>query len=84
MERRRENPHKSYVKVRCDCEIGGKSIPIKFKTEDGDPVMIDRITDVRQAASTKAGGCGTRYTCMIQGREIYLFHDRNDWFIEND
>ncbi len=42
MERRRENPHKSYVKVRCDGEIGGKNIPIRLKTEDGDPVVIDR------------------------------------------
>jgi uroporphyrinogen decarboxylase len=53
MERRRENPHKSYVKVRCDHEFGGKIVPIKFRTEDGDPVMIDRITDVQVALARR-------------------------------
>ena len=30
----------------------------------------------------KAGGQGVRYTCRIGGREIYLFHDRDHWFVE--
>jgi hypothetical protein len=31
----------------------------------------------------KAGGVGMRYTCVIDGRESYLFYeDKNFWFVE--
>ena len=81
---RRDNPHKVYVKVRCDCDFDGQIRPIMLRTEESRPLKIDRITDVRMAASTKAGGCGIRYTCMIDGHELYLFHDRDWWFVEKD
>ena len=64
--------------------IGGKIIPIRFKTEDGDPGIIDRITNVRQRRRSKSVGEGWGGDCMIGGRQIYLSHDRNDWSIEND
>lgn len=63
-----------------------------IRTEEGDVVKIDRILDVRQAPALKVGGQGVRYTCQIPQqsaddapgaeREIYLFYDRNQWFIE--
>ena len=43
-----------------------------------------KITDVRPAASERTGGHGIRYTCRVQGKQIYLFHDRDLWFIEAD
>ena len=80
----RSNPHKAFVKVRADHEIGGRIIPLKFREADGEPVIIDRILDIRPAPSLKAGGQGIRYTCRVRDREIYLFHDRDLWFIERD
>lgn len=41
--------------------------------EDGTKYNVDRILDVRQAASLKAGGCGIRYTVRICGRERLFF-----------
>ena len=76
-------PAKIEVKVRCDWEIGGKIVPLMFRSEDGPVVKIDRILDVREAASTKAGGCGTRYTCRVRGRELYLFREEEQWFVVN-
>ena len=84
MATRRESPHKVYVKVRADFDFDGKLIPLLFRTEDGAPQRIDRVLDVRPAASLKAGGQGIRYTCRVRDREIYLFHDRDLWFIERD
>lgn len=78
------SPLKVYVKVRCDWGLDGTIVPLMFRSEDGPIVKIDRILDVRQAASTKAGGCGTRYTCRVRGREMYLFRDENEWFIVNE
>ena len=50
--------------------------------EDGRKFPIDRVMDVRQAASLKAGGQGMRYTCRIAGKEVYLFCDEGKWFLE--
>lgn len=78
----RRNPEKIYVKVRADHLPDGRILPLMFRSEDGDAVRIDRILDVREAPSLKKGGQGTRYTCRIGAHEIYLFHDRDRWFVE--
>ena len=39
---------------------------------------------VRQAASRKAGGQGTRYVCEVEGGIAVLFHDEPYWFIEQE
>ena len=84
MAARRESAHKIYVKVRADFDFDGKLRPLLLRTEDGAPQRIDRVLDVRPAASLKAGGQGIRYTCMIQGQPLYLFYDEPHWFIEAD
>ena len=44
---------------------------------------IQKVTDVRRAASLKAGGSGIRYTCIVDGKESHLFYeDNNMWFME--
>jgi len=43
---------------------------------------VDRVLDVRPAASLKAGGAGTRYTVRIRGRQTYLFREEDRWFVE--
>ena len=53
-----------------------------FKDEKGEIVRIDRILDVCEAPALKKGGQGTRYTCRIGDHELYLFHDRDKWFVE--
>ena len=73
---------KEYVKVRADFTLDGRLVPLKFRAEDGLPQVIDRIIDVRPAPSLKAGGQGTRYTCRVGERLIYLFNNRNRWFTE--
>ncbi len=74
---------KTYVKVRADFTPEGQIVPLKFRTEDGMPCLIDRIIDIRPAPSLKAGGQGTRYTCRVGEKLIYLFNDRNRWFTES-
>ncbi len=79
----RRNPQKIYVKVRADHMPDGSTRPLMFRSEDGPAVRIDRVTDVREAPSLKAGGQGVRYTCLVQGRTLYLFHDEPYWFVED-
>lgn len=80
----RKNPAKIYVKVRADHLLDGTIRPLMFRAEDGAPYRIDRVLDVREAPSLKAGGQGVRYTCMVDGRQLYLFYDEPYWFIEAD
>ena len=55
----------------------------KTRWEDGRKYEITRVKDKRRAASTRAGGVGERYTCVVDGKEIFLFYeDNNMWFME--
>ena len=61
----------------------GTCFPKSFRWEDGQVYEIERVKDVRRAASLKAGGVGMRYTCVIGGQEKHLFYeDNNMWFME--
>lgn len=74
---------KIYVDVNARFSKDGRMIPISFIWKDGRTYEIQRIKDVRRAASLRAGGVGMRYTCIIDGRESYLFYeDNNMWFVE--
>ena len=82
--RRPENPCRRYVKVRADFGLDGSIRPLLFRGEDGPVFRIDRILDVRQAASLKAGGQGIRYVCEVEGGIAVLFHDDPYWFVERE
>lgn len=74
---------KKYVEVTAVFSEEGKVKPLSIHWNDGRKFEIDRVTDIRRAASLKAGGVGTRYTCMISGRSSYLFYeDGGKWFVE--
>lgn len=80
MEPRR--PCKVIVPVRAEFDTEGMLTPISFVWEDGTRYTIDKVLDVRRAASLKAGGAGIRYTCLVRGKQTYLFLDEDRWFME--
>lgn len=75
------NPNKYYTNVKVLFDTEGNIIPLSI-TYDEREFEIDRVTDVRPAASLKSGGAGIRYTCYIDGRKSYLFLEENRWFAE--
>jgi hypothetical protein len=81
---------KVYVPVNAIFEADGTMIPTDLIWEDGRKYHIDRVLDVRRAAA-KSGGHGDRYTIRVNGRQSYLFFERNivlqgnnigQWFVE--
>lgn len=75
--------NKVYVEVNVDFTSDGRMLPKKMVWTDGHVYEIQKVTDVRRAASLKAGGVGQRYTCIIDGKESHLFYeDNNLWFVE--
>ena len=73
---------KVFVKVLAEFDLQGQLAPRILYWEDGRKFKIDRILDVRRAASLKVGGSGMRYTCRIQGKPVYLFLDGSQWYME--
>ncbi len=60
----------------------GSVLPEKIIWDDGREFIVDRVLDIRPAASTKGGGMGLRYLCRINSKERYLFLDDYIWFVE--
>ena len=65
-------------------------MPAMLKWKDGTIYEIDRVLDVRRAAS-EAGSMGIRYTVRIMGRERRLFFEdtysetgKPRWFVESE
>lgn len=73
---------KVYVSVTVKYDEAGNARPLCIEWADGRVFEVDRLLDVRRAASLKVGGQGIRYTCRICGRETYLFEDENRWYVE--
>ncbi len=74
---------KVYVDVLADFTPEGLMTPREIRWEDGRRFEITRVTDIRRAASLRAGGTGVRYTCLIGTREHYLYYEENyRWFVE--
>ncbi len=72
---------KQYVEVYAKFDTEGNIKPLAIKIGD-DKYEVDRIKDIRPAASLKSGGAGIRYTCSVEGRLTYLFLEETRWFIE--
>lgn len=70
-----------YLTVVAEHRPDGSIRPLKIQYEEK-WYEIDRVIDVRPAASLKMGGQGNRYTCRILGRQVYLFCDDGLWFLE--
>lgn len=75
------NPDKHYTEVKALFDTDGKIIPLSMTYNECE-YEIDRITDIRPAASLKSGGAGIRYTCMVDGKLTYLFLEDTKWFYE--
>ncbi len=73
---------KEYVSVTARFDTDGNLLPLTLHWKDGRSFEIDRILDIRYAASLKAGGAGIRYSCRIAGKERYLFLEENRWFVD--
>jgi hypothetical protein len=80
------NDVKIYVDVMEKRTKDGRLIPISFVWEDGSEYDIDKVLDVRNAASLKAGGAGVRYTVKVRKKETFIYLEEDGgvlrWFME--
>jgi len=83
-------PRRVYVEMLLKCSLDGTITPAAIKWEDGHTYEVDRVLDVRRAASA-AGSMGIRYTVRIMGQEKLLFYEdtysetgKPRWFVESE
>jgi len=83
------HPRRIYVELLARYSPDGTMMPAMLKWEDGTLYEIDRVLDVRRAAS-EAGSMGIRYTVRILGKERRLFFEdtysetgKPRWFVES-
>lgn len=75
---------KVYVQVNADFNPDGLMLPRELIWEDGEKYIIDRVINIEQAATMKAGGQGDRYTILVRGHKSYLFFERSSDLIGNN
>lgn len=73
---------KIYLEVNAKFDLDGTVRPTSIIWEDGRVFTVDRVLDVRRAASLKAGGVGVRYICRICGKIVMLWNEEGKWFME--
>ncbi len=73
---------KEYVSITAKFDSDGNLLPVALHWKDGRNFSIDKILDIRYAASLKEGGAGIRYKCKIMGQVKYLFLEENRWFVD--
>ena len=83
-------PQRIYVEMRVNFSEDGTMRPVHIKWKDGLVYEIDRVLDVRRAASA-AGSMGIRYTVKIMGQERRIYFEdtysdtgRPRWFVETN
>jgi len=84
------NPKRVYVEILVRYKKDGTMVPAFLLWEDGETYEIDRVLDVRRAAS-EAGSMGVRYTVRIMGQKRRLFFEdiytdtgKPRWFVESE
>lgn len=74
--------HKVYVSVQAEFDPDGQVMPKSILWTDDRVYEIDRVLDMRRAASRKVGGHGILYLVRIQGKITNLFREEDRWFVE--
>jgi len=75
--------YKKYINVLTMIDKQGRMVPKAISWDNGAEYVIDRVLEVRNAASVVGGG-GVLYRCRILGEERNLFFERTRWFIESE
>lgn len=73
---------KRYVDVDVHFDSSGNVRPKYIYWDEGKKYEVEHVYDVREAASTKAGGQGLRFTVRVLNKETYIYYENPAWFVE--
>ena len=66
--------------------VGGGMRPLCIVWEDGRKYPIDHVKFAERAPARVSSVLPLRFTCMISGRERYLYYEEAErrWFVERE
>lgn len=73
---------KRYVPVVVRFDAEGQLRPLEIEFDEEHKYTVDRVLDICRAACQTVGGVGVRYTVRVQGKERYLWLEKDRWFVE--
>lgn len=73
---------KIYVKVKATFDCDGNLLPEQIIWENNRAFPIERVSDIRYMRPAGLDDQELRYTCIIQGKEKYLFLYKTRWYVE--
>lgn len=73
---------KRYVPVVVRFDAEGRLRPLEIEFDEEHKYPVDRVLDVCRAACQTVGGVGVRYTVRVQGKDRYLWLEKDRWFVE--
>lgn len=73
---------KVYIDVTARFSPEGRITPLLITWEDGKKYIVDKILDIRRAASLKAGGTGLRFNVKIGRQETFIYLEDGRWWAE--
>lgn len=77
-----------YQKVHVEVEVKflkeGGMRPVRIKWTDGRMFLIERVKFIERASARVGSVLPVRYTCILAGREKYLYYEPEEmrWFVE--
>lgn len=74
--------HKAYVSVNLDVDKEGNLYPRAIRWKDGRVFLFERLNISVVPPPPKKGGGGIRYPLVVCGKESFLFHEGNKWFVD--
>lgn len=73
---------KRYVPVVVRFDAEGQFRPLEIEFDEAHKYAVDWVLDVCRAACQTVGGVGVRYTVRVQGKNRYLWLEKDRWFVE--
>jgi hypothetical protein len=70
------------VSMNATYQTDGHIIPECIIWDDGRKFPIDKVLHIKPEYELKSGGTGTRYLCLIGGRERYVYFDGKCWYVD--
>lgn len=71
-----------FVKVTATFDCDGNLTPENIIWSEQKNYPISRVTDIRYTTSPENQKAEIRYTCIIHGKEKFLFFEGNRWFVK--
>ena len=73
---------KKFIKVQAIFDCDGNLMPELIIWDNKQRFSIERVTDIRYTDNPGAEEPELRFTCVILGREKYVYYSKSRWYVD--